>query len=201
MVLAHMEEETLESSYRLYLVVSLTIVVLAAGVVLATFSHGSHARSSRWRRGRPFPHSFSPDHVQAAELGPWSLTEMVSAPRSARKAANISWQEIESISDTEGTIVISRKNLNAFLVPQRAFQSEQERAGVLTAFLWRGWAHTPMIVRRATKYSALPNLHFLGTYESGNELEQSQGGAPRRTGGPQVPRTAGRIDPEISRAA
>ncbi len=49
-----------------------------------------------------------------------------------KKTGTISWQEIDNISDTEGTIVISRKNLNAFLVPQRAFQSEQERVSVLT---------------------------------------------------------------------
>jgi hypothetical protein len=54
-----------------------------------------------------------------------------------KKSGNVSWQEIESITDSESTIVISRKNLNAFLVPQRAFQSDQERASVLSAI--RAW--------------------------------------------------------------
>jgi hypothetical protein len=54
-----------------------------------------------------------------------------------KKSGSVSWLEIESIADSEGTIVISRKNLNAFLVPQRAFQSDQERASVLIAF--RAW--------------------------------------------------------------
>ncbi len=50
-----------------------------------------------------------------------------------KKSGNVSWQEIESITDSEDTIVISRKNLNAFLVPLRAFQSDQERASVVSA--------------------------------------------------------------------
>jgi hypothetical protein len=59
-----------------------------------------------------------------------------------KKTGTISWQEIESVRDSEGTIVISRKNLNAFLVPQRAFQSEQERASVLTTVqAWIGLTH------------------------------------------------------------
>lgn len=54
-----------------------------------------------------------------------------------KKSGSVSWQEIESITDSESTIVISRKNLNAFLVPQRAFQSDQERASVLSEI--RAW--------------------------------------------------------------
>jgi YcxB-like protein len=54
-----------------------------------------------------------------------------------KQSGNVPWQEIESITDSESTIVISRKNLNAFLVPQRAFQSDQERASVLSAI--RAW--------------------------------------------------------------
>jgi hypothetical protein len=54
-----------------------------------------------------------------------------------KKSGSVSWKEIESITDSEDTIVISRKNLNAFLVPQRAFQSAQERASVLSAI--RAW--------------------------------------------------------------
>jgi YcxB-like protein len=50
-----------------------------------------------------------------------------------KKSGSVSWRKIASITDSEGTIVISRKNLNAFLVPQRAFHSEQERASVLSA--------------------------------------------------------------------
>jgi hypothetical protein len=56
-----------------------------------------------------------------------------------KKSGSISWRDIDSISDSEGTIVITRKNLNAFLVPQRAFQSEQERASALAAIqAWMG---------------------------------------------------------------
>jgi hypothetical protein len=54
-----------------------------------------------------------------------------------KKTGTVAWQEIDSINDSEGTIVVSRKNLNAFLVPRRAFQSEQERARVLTTI--QGW--------------------------------------------------------------
>ena len=54
-----------------------------------------------------------------------------------KKSGSVSWQDIESVTDSESTIVISRKNLNAFLVPQRAFQSDQERASVLSAI--RAW--------------------------------------------------------------
>ncbi len=54
-----------------------------------------------------------------------------------KKIGTVAWQEIDSINDSEGTIVVSRKNLNAFLVPRRAFQSEQERARVLTTI--QGW--------------------------------------------------------------
>src|SRR5580693_67013 len=54
-----------------------------------------------------------------------------------KKSGSTSWLEIQSVTDSEGTIVISGKNLNAFLVPQRAFQSDQERASVLVAI--RAW--------------------------------------------------------------
>jgi hypothetical protein len=54
-----------------------------------------------------------------------------------KKNGSVSWQEIESITDSEDTIVILRRNLNAFLVPQRAFQSDQERVSVLNAI--RAW--------------------------------------------------------------
>ena len=37
------------------------------------------------------------------------------------KNGSVSWEEIESITDSEDTIVISRKNVNAFLVPQERF--------------------------------------------------------------------------------
>lgn len=52
-----------------------------------------------------------------------------------KKSGSVSWHEIESITESEDTIVISGKNLNAFLVPQRAFQSDQERASVLSVIL------------------------------------------------------------------
>lgn len=57
----------------------------------------------------------------------------------AKKSGRISWKDIDSISDSEGTIVVSRKNLNALLIPRRAFQSEQERESVLnTIQTWMG---------------------------------------------------------------
>lgn len=58
-----------------------------------------------------------------------------------KRSGSVSWQEIESIKGFDGTIVISRKNINAFLVPRRAFKSEQERAGVLSAI--QAWMHQP----------------------------------------------------------
>lgn len=37
------------------------------------------------------------------------------------------WKEVQSVDETEGAIVITGKNKNAFIVPARAFGSEDER--------------------------------------------------------------------------
>jgi len=48
-----------------------------------------------------------------------------------KKAGNIRWREIEDIRVDSETICIRGKNLNAFLVPRRAFDSQEHRAEVL----------------------------------------------------------------------
>jgi hypothetical protein len=42
-------------------------------------------------------------------------------------AAERSWQEVASITEADGNIVILGKNGNAFIVPPRAFESETAR--------------------------------------------------------------------------
>lgn len=45
---------------------------------------------------------------------------------------HVDWKEINKIENSGETIAIIRKNLNAFLVPRRAFGTEQERNDFLT---------------------------------------------------------------------
>jgi hypothetical protein len=118
-----------------YLVVSLTIVVLAAGhwpPSAMEIMRGLVVGAAVVLFLILLPQIMFKPQVRTLVLDRNGVRTKI-----GKKTANISWQEIESISDTEGTIAISRKNLNAFLVPQRAFQSEQERASVLTAV--RAW--------------------------------------------------------------
>src|SRR5450631_604605 len=44
-----------------------------------------------------------------------------------RRSGARRWKEIRSVEDSDGTIVITGNNNNAFIVPSRAFASEQER--------------------------------------------------------------------------
>lgn len=53
------------------------------------------------------------------------------------KSGSIAWEQVREIEDGSDTIVILGKNLNAFLVPSRAFQSDEERSRVLAAI--RAW--------------------------------------------------------------
>ena len=57
--------------------------------------------------------------------------------RIGKKTGNIGWREIVDISDDSETIAIRGKNLNAFLVPRRAFDSQEHRAEVLNTI--REW--------------------------------------------------------------
>jgi hypothetical protein len=59
-----------------------------------------------------------------------------------KKNANVPWQEIESIDETVETIAIRRKNLHAFLLPRRAFSSDEHRRYVLATILqWKDEKH------------------------------------------------------------
>jgi PHD/YefM family antitoxin component YafN of YafNO toxin-antitoxin module len=44
-----------------------------------------------------------------------------------RRSGARRWKEIRSVEESDGTIVITGNNNNAFIVPSRAFASEQER--------------------------------------------------------------------------
>lgn len=44
------------------------------------------------------------------------------------KSAVRTWPQIRSVADEEGTIVITGKNENSFIIPARAFESEAVRA-------------------------------------------------------------------------
>jgi hypothetical protein len=48
-----------------------------------------------------------------------------------RHSGSVNWSQIKSIEDSQGEIIIARRNGNAFLIPERAFRSQTER----TAFL------------------------------------------------------------------
>jgi len=58
--------------------------------------------------------------------------------RIGKKTGNVPWRDIENIEDDSETICIRGKNLNAFLVPRRAFQSQEHRTRVLRTI--REWA-------------------------------------------------------------
>ena len=45
-----------------------------------------------------------------------------------RRSGRVPWSEILDVREENGTLVIQRRNLNAFLVPARAFASEAERS-------------------------------------------------------------------------
>jgi hypothetical protein len=44
-----------------------------------------------------------------------------------RRSGSRRWKDVRSVEESDGTIVITRNNNNAFIVPSRAFASEQER--------------------------------------------------------------------------
>ena len=49
------------------------------------------------------------------------------------KSGSVKWNEIRSIEDTNDLKIMVRRNQNAFLIPQRAFQSEKKRCTFLEA--------------------------------------------------------------------
>jgi hypothetical protein len=48
-----------------------------------------------------------------------------------KQSGSKSWREISSISEEQGTIVLSSRKMNALIVPPRAFGSEEARADFL----------------------------------------------------------------------
>lgn len=48
-----------------------------------------------------------------------------------RKSGAVRWSEVGTVTETADRIVIQRKNLNAFIIPARAFATFEERARFL----------------------------------------------------------------------
>ena len=66
------------------------------------------------------------------------------------KSGSISWNEVAAVEDQPGVIAIRRSNGNAFLIPDRAFASPEERATVFSC-LKRWWvAAVPTATRGST---------------------------------------------------
>lgn len=60
-----------------------------------------------------------------------------------RRSGRVQWKEVARIEDTPDTIVITRKKtMNAFVIPRRAFKSENERSDFLSAI--RTWQSGPL---------------------------------------------------------
>ena len=54
------------------------------------------------------------------------------------KSGEAKWAEIINIEDTSEHIIIIRKTLNAFIIPRRAFQSDEDRYTFLTTIqVWQ----------------------------------------------------------------
>jgi hypothetical protein len=62
----------------------------------------------------------------------FAVNETGIATRIGRRRASINWSSIKSIEDIQGEIIVSRRNGNAFLIPERAFLSQAERTDFLS---------------------------------------------------------------------
>ena len=55
-----------------------------------------------------------------------------------KKSSSLKWEETTAIEDTPDLTTIARKNGGAFLIPRRAFKSDNERSEFLASIrMWQ----------------------------------------------------------------
>jgi YcxB-like protein len=62
------------------------------------------------------------------QIRTFTVTETGIETKIGRRSGSVNWSQIKSIEDSQGEILISRRNGNAFLIPERAFRTQGERA-------------------------------------------------------------------------